>query len=812
MSNFRQRGRENNAKVFLNDFNQSKSSSYFVSIGNAVTSSTASSSRFADCVETDQYTWDNMFVMNEIFRTDVSLMIKKIDWISGTRYEAFDKSKNQYELNEKFYAYNNTNNSVYLCLASPENENAFSTYAPTSETIEPEIKQDGYTWKFLYKLSDIDLEKFDYPGFIPVKEIGTDLYTDERILQQNVELNTIRGAVEAIDVVVQGSAYNGAVNANFENAFYAIQSVVQETGEDGTVSLSVIVDDALQELNKTQNFYKDKYVINFENGYTAVLDGSGFNNNGDFQIDICTDQIVQFGPTGTLPPTTVQFRILPAIKIIGNGNDAWAIPTLDAAKKLTKIKMLKIGSNYSYAEARILVSNGTVLKPIIGLNGLTSDITQILGAKHVMISKKIKPVTTLSESDPVIYSLPENIGLVYEGPQYKNVITPNTFYTQLALIKSPKILNEDNLEEIAGTQIIEVREMVLDAINPKITITIGTAQNPYVNPNDFFEVNDIIVRGPDNLPDQFRAKITDVMVTGFSTILVCDLINGAFETYSGYKIKNLKETTETIDDSFFIFLDCDNNCSKAIKVQYENTFLQTDFINDDSVYGTVSYETAEIKQPLTGYAYVNPLYPTKAKIKVNNPGTGFIPARYEDGEYIPGEIITSIVTVENQTRAVTRGTLVSISDPIEYIGEQTLGYSYILECVIDRDGIDTAFELVNSDNISLETNTLIRQGTTGSLGKIIRVGIPSGTGDANIVYLYVNNYNGPFYADGQTKIYKINSLYEPTEYVDMKMTVQNILYQPKLVRYSGNLLYINDVGPVQRKLENTENIKLLVEF
>jgi hypothetical protein len=26
------------------------------------------------------------------------------------------------------------------------------------------------------------------------------------------------------------------------------------------------------------------------------------------------------------------------------------------------------------------------------------------------------------------------------------------------------------------------------------------------------------------------------------------------------------------------------------------------------------------------------------------------------------------------------------------------------------------------------------------------------------------------------------------------------------------LLYINDVGPVQRKLENTENIKLLVEF
>jgi hypothetical protein len=26
------------------------------------------------------------------------------------------------------------------------------------------------------------------------------------------------------------------------------------------------------------------------------------------------------------------------------------------------------------------------------------------------------------------------------------------------------------------------------------------------------------------------------------------------------------------------------------------------------------------------------------------------------------------------------------------------------------------------------------------------------------------------------------------------------------------LLYINDAGPVQRRLENTENLKLLIEF
>ena len=64
----------------------------------------------------------------------------------------------------------------------------------------------------------------------------------------------------------------------------------------------------------------------------------------------------------------------------------------------------------------------------------------------------------------------------------------------------------------------------------------------------------------------------------------------------------------------------------------------------------------------------------------------------------------------------------------------------------------------------------------------------------------------------QNVIYQIDNLYNPTTSKSMKMTVQNIIYEPSLIKYSGNLLYINDAGPIQRRLENSENLKLLVEF
>lgn len=803
MATFRQRGRENTAKVLLNDFNASKDHSYFLAIGNAVTSPVATVSPTLDTIQSDYNTYDNMFFMNQILRSDVSLMVKNIPWEANKVYVAFNKDKNQYESGDSFYAYNSDNRCVYLCLASPSNLAATSTNPPVSTGIDPEVKPDGYTWKFLYQISEEDLEKFDYPNFIPIQEIGTDLYTDQRLYQQNVASSAIRGAIEAIDVSVQGNAYAGAANVNFTNELYFIASQNTDTAE---FPIIVIDPAGRPELVLIDGFYDNKYVIHFKNKYTATIKTSLVDTTtGYLQLTLCNPS------TTASPPQNTQFSILPRIEIIGNGNSAIAIPEMTSDKLISNITIINNGSNYSYVAASVLVQNGTTITPVIGLNGLASDVIQVLGARHLMISKKIKPLSSLSESDPVVYSAPENTGIVYDGAEYLNVISPDTYYTQISLVKSPKKY-QNGLEEIAGTTIIEVKEIIIEAIDPKVTITIGTTVTPYTNSSNFFEVGDVLTRGPNNYPDQFRATITDITSTGFSTALTCSLVNGAFETYSGYRIKNLKNTTETGDDEEFIFQDCDNNCSNSIIVEYENTYNSSDFILDSSLNGGTSFATAQIVTPPTGYGYVHPHYPTKAKIKVKNVTTGFLPARYEDGLYIPGEVVTAFRVTGSIATVGKRGTLVSVSETIQTIGDDsTLGYSYILECAIDRGAgqINTPEQLV-ADGISLNTNILIRQGTQGTVGKLIRTAIPGGTSNTDIVYLYVNNYNGVFEVSGDN-LYIIDDLYNPTTYTNMKLTIQSIIYQPTMVRYSGDLLYINDAGPIQRRIENTENLKLLIE-
>jgi len=823
MAIFRQRGRENNAKVFLNDFNNSKDHSYFISIGNSVTSPVADVNVSYDNIQADQYVWDNMFLMKQVFRSDVSLMIRRIDWVANTRYEAFDITKNQYEINEPFYAYNQDNNSLYVCLSSPDNVNALSQYAPTSQSIEPEVKSDNYIWKFLCKVDELDLEKFDYPGYLPVKQVGTDLYNDDRVLQQNVQANSIKGAIEGIDIIVQGGEYSNVdvVNNNFASNYYYASSITgyfnpATAGLYSPYDVIVLdIENAGITVSAVENYYDGTHIIRFESGYTALITSSSLElNETTGRITNLTLIVCNLYPEKYYRPSiTEKYSILPYVKIVGNGTGAVGVPVFSSEYLITKVLMLTGGSGYSYAEAAISIQTTTTLKPVLGLNGLTYDITELLGAKHVMISKKIKPISNLSAQDPVIYSAPENIGVVYNGNEYKDIVTENTYYTQFALIKDPRIIVDDK-EVIAGTSVSEIREMVVEAIDPTITITIGTSNATYLNSTGFFEIGDVIVRGPEGVPDQFRAVITNIGNTTYSTILTCDLVNGAFETYSGYRIKNLKNTTEIEDDEYLVFLDCESNCSKSISVVYQNTFSASDFKNDDFMSGLTSFKNAEIYPPTGEYSFVNPLYPTKAKIRVKDPSTGFIQGRYVNGEYIPGEIVTSVKTVDGQPQVKSKGKLVSIGDPLQIINDETLGYSYILECGIDRTGIDTLYELVNTSNVSLETNTLIRQTSSAAVGKLIRIGIQAETDATGTVYLYVNNYNRAFTVDANrdASIVSIDNLYNPTTSNFMGLYVKSIVYAPKLVKYSGNLLYINDAGPIQRRLENSEIIKLLVEF
>lgn len=106
--------------------------------------------------------------------SNVSYVVPTVTWESDLIYEAYDNN-NPYQTN--FYVIN-TNREVFLCLEQAKFSNGSSQESfvePTSALANNQAKsfrtQDGYLWKYLYKISNLAYGTFRTSAFTPVKQI-----------------------------------------------------------------------------------------------------------------------------------------------------------------------------------------------------------------------------------------------------------------------------------------------------------------------------------------------------------------------------------------------------------------------------------------------------------------------------------------------------------------------------------------------------------------------------------------------------------------------------------------------------------------
>jgi len=178
-----------NAKNFVAGV-QSTSNSYYTFIGlpNATDySSTWDSDPPAPKDNLDQSNdyWDTMLALKKISSSDVTQVVRKITWASGTTYDMWrnDISRsNPSEPSGSFDIYDanfyvmNSDYRVYICLfnnATPENnyQGGPSLDEPTFTDLEPRSagsSGDGYIWKYLYTIQPSQAIKFDSTNYIPV--------------------------------------------------------------------------------------------------------------------------------------------------------------------------------------------------------------------------------------------------------------------------------------------------------------------------------------------------------------------------------------------------------------------------------------------------------------------------------------------------------------------------------------------------------------------------------------------------------------------------------------------------------------------
>ena len=192
------------AEQFLESFSETDPTKYYMFLGKV---SQWSNEPYADIpvssfYENDRKNWNEMIGGEAIAPTNVSHVIRRIDWVSGTVYDAFDDQDTAL-FTKDFYVLTDESN-VYKVI---DNGNgAVSTVKPTGTSTSILSTADGYKWKYMYSIDTITADKFLVTSWMPVKF----LTSDDGSQQWQVQQSATDGTFDRIVVTNGGSGYTTA--------------------------------------------------------------------------------------------------------------------------------------------------------------------------------------------------------------------------------------------------------------------------------------------------------------------------------------------------------------------------------------------------------------------------------------------------------------------------------------------------------------------------------------------------------------------------------------------------------------------------
>ena len=208
--------RINNAEQFVESFSETSAETYYLFIGrahawasdadvqgNTITEGTdAAPPTPNDDVTSEFYNYDDMLGAKIIASSDVSRVIPRRNWTTGTTYDMYehnissDNTSNSGATNlyDSTFVVMNSSYAVYKVI---ENDGATaSTVEPTSTSNSIFSTSDGYRWKYMYSLTSVETLNFMSTDFIHCSTDST------------VSAAAVDGALDTILVVAGGSSYN----------------------------------------------------------------------------------------------------------------------------------------------------------------------------------------------------------------------------------------------------------------------------------------------------------------------------------------------------------------------------------------------------------------------------------------------------------------------------------------------------------------------------------------------------------------------------------------------------------------------------
>ena len=245
--------RLNNAEQFSESFSETANNVYYLGIGRpqAFGTLTRADSRTdyegtdtnpitpGDTVVREFYTYDDLIAAKRVQSTDVSFVIPRRNWTSGTVYDIYRHDYGEFQtgstttrvtsnssattlFDSTFYVLT-TARRVYKCLDN--NGGATSTDEPTGVSTSVTTTSDGYRWKYMYTLSAAQQSNFLSTDFMAVTT-NANAATEQS--------NVISAAVDgALDVIKIKSAGSGGTNGTFTGI------AIRGDGSGGVCSVTV---------------------------------------------------------------------------------------------------------------------------------------------------------------------------------------------------------------------------------------------------------------------------------------------------------------------------------------------------------------------------------------------------------------------------------------------------------------------------------------------------------------------------------------------------------------------------------------------
>ena len=410
--------------------------------------------------------WDTMIAAKKITSADVSHVIPRYNWTSGTVYTQYNDNDHELYTNTASPMIVMTQDfNVYKCMDNANN--SLSTSQPISVStesgaIDDKYGQDNYKWKYLYTITAAEALKFVTPNYIPVKTIRnansigmtgtTGMPTDDGSAQFDIEKNSVDGSIDVYEIINAGGNYqffNGTC-LDGANDSSTTQIVTTTTG-----------------INQTNDVYNNSgvYVNNVIRKIT------------DYSYDVGSGKGTLTLDSALSTPATGAFSIFPQVKIYGDGNGASARCVEGATGgTIGAVFSGDVGSNYGQAEVKVIQPQssgaGAVIKPIISPKGGHGyNLVEECGGNFLMIN------TRLEQS---------------EGGKF----TTSNDFRQIGVVKSPISANGTHrFVATAGTQ--------------ALTIRIGT-----INGSNF--IADNVIVGASSGAQAKIVDVTDVTVGGIA--------------------------------------------------------------------------------------------------------------------------------------------------------------------------------------------------------------------------------------------------------------------------------------------------------